>query len=92
LGLLEAKNAVERLGVAQTFPIAYKFSQRPDFRLEFENQCRILSQNGFKVGDPINELLDELRKLGSQALTQGEDELANEILQLVLSEKLRRQP
>jgi hypothetical protein len=44
------------------------------------------------VGEPAWKIIEELRKLGSQALLQGEDDLANEILQLVLAEKLRRKP
>jgi hypothetical protein len=57
---------------------------------EIDNQLQILRSYGVEVGDPICRLIEELRKLGSQALLQGEDELANEILQLVLAEKLRR--
>ncbi len=56
----------------------------------YEEQCRILRNNGVEVGPPVASVLQDLRDLGAQALKMGEDELANEILQLVLAEKLRR--
>ena len=59
---------------------------------EIENQFRILRNGGCEVGDSVYRLLQSLRDLGAQALKQGEDELASEILQLVLAEKLRRKP
>ncbi len=89
LGLKEAKDASERPGVVQTFNISYPASATNPMA-DIETQIRILRGEGFQVGAPINKLLDELRTIGSQALMQGEDELANEILQLVLAEKLRR--
>lgn len=58
----------------------------------FDEQYRILRNNGVKVGDSVHTILQEMRVLATQALEQGDDELANEILQLVLAEKLRRQP
>lgn len=57
-----------------------------------DEQCRILENNGCKVGPTVRDILRSLRELGASALVQGEDELANEILQLVLAEKLRRKP
>jgi len=50
----------------------------------------ILKANGVKVTSPVYEIIESLRKLANDALHQGEDDLANEILQLVLVEKLRR--
>lgn len=55
-----------------------------------EEQYRILRNNGCKVDGSAVIIIEELRNLGARALLQGEDELANEILQLVLAEKLRR--
>lgn len=55
-----------------------------------EEQFRILRANGCDVGPSVHKILQSLRDLGADALKQGEDELANEILQLVLAEKLRR--
>lgn len=85
LGLKEAKDASERPDRPQTFPIALGLSTS-----FFDEQCRLLRAEGFIVGGPAQQIIEELRQLGSQALLQGEDDLANEILQLVLAEKLRR--
>jgi hypothetical protein len=83
-GLKEAKDASERIGVPQTFVCTCRVAT------EYYDACRVLTAEGVEVGGAIEKLLTELRKLGSDALLQGEDELANEILQLVLAEKLRR--
>ncbi len=91
LGLKEAKDASEIVGKAQTLtlnPSLFFAYLNPD--AEIENQFRILRSEKVEVADPVYKLLESLRQLGSQALLQGEDELANEILQLVLAEKLRR--
>lgn len=91
LGLKEAKDASELVGVQQTFDIHNSvFSGYPNPQTVIEEQLKILARNGVEVGEPAFMILESLRKLGSQALLQGEDELANEILQLVLAEKLRR--
>jgi hypothetical protein len=91
LGLKEAKDASEVVGRPQAFdfsPSLFTAYAAPE--VEIENQFRILRSEKVEVGPRVHLILDELRKLGSQALLQGEDELANEILQLVLAEKLRR--
>jgi Ribosomal protein L7/L12 C-terminal domain len=87
IGLKEAKDASERQGVEQTFKICPGITQ-----LQIEENCKILRREGFEVSPSVFKIIEDLRKLGSQALLQGEDELANEILQLVLAEKLRRKP
>ena len=93
LGLKEAKDASERLGETQVFDIQKaNFFSCANPEREMENQFRILRAEGLEVGEPVHKLLEELRKLAAQALIQGEDELANEILQHVLAEKLRRNP
>jgi len=92
LGLKEAKDASERTG-HQTYPIQLSnFSSWSNSDRGVDEQFRILRNNGVEVGEPVFKILESLRQLGSQALLQGEDELANEILQLVLAEKLRRKP
>ena len=58
----------------------------------FEELCRILRNNGCVVGPSVHLILQSLRDLAAEALKQGDDDLANEILQLVLAEKLRRKP
>jgi hypothetical protein len=84
LGLKEAKDASEASG-EQTFPISEELNNN-----EVEEQFRILRTNGARVGAPVHLILDELRQLAIQAMEMDEDELANEITQLVLAEKLRR--
>jgi len=84
LGLKDAKDASERIGTPQMFACTCSGQN------EYYEACRTLTAEGVEVGGAIEKLLTELRKLGSDALLQGEDELANEILQLVLAEKLRR--
>lgn len=92
LGLKEAKDASEGTG-PQTFDIYMpNFTTWPDPQRGIDKQFRILRNNGIEVGEPVWKIIEDLKKLGSQALLQGEDELANEILQLVLAEKLRRNP
>lgn len=89
-GLKDAKDTSERPG-PQTMDINLQaFASYPDPNAAIEDQFRILRNEGVEVGDSVFKILAELRSLGAQALLQGEDELANEILQLVLAEKLRR--
>jgi len=85
MGLKEAKDASETQG-QQYFAAA-----NIDHALQ-QDQFRTLRTQGILVGDAVYKMLDDLRALGAQALLQGEDELANEILQLVVAEKLRRKP
>lgn len=89
LGLKEAKDASEVVGQPQTFELSPQIGSTST---TVEDQFRLLRNEGVEVGEPVYKLLEELRKIGAQALMQGEDEFANEILQLVLAEKLRRAP
>ena len=92
MGLKEAKDASEIIGT-RVYPTDMRhLSSFPDPSAEMENQFRLLRSYGAEVGEPVEKLLQELREMGAQALQMGEDELANEILQLVLAEKLRRKP
>lgn len=91
LGLKEAKDASEIIGKPQNFILdRARFQIYPDPMKEIENYCRILKNENVEVSPSYFHLLEELRQLGSQALLMGEDDLANEILQLVLAEKLRK--
>jgi hypothetical protein len=91
LGLKEAKDASERVGVEQTFNIDHSnFIGFTNPQKAFEEECRIIRNENVEIGNGVHKLLTELRVLATQAIAQGEDELANEILQLVLAEKLRR--
>lgn len=92
LGLKEAKDASERRG-SQTLTLDNAgLSHYPDPEAMMESQFRILRSEGVDVGEPVHKVLQELRELGAKALQMGEDELASEIFQLVLAEKLRRKP
>ena len=87
LSLKEAKDASERPGVTQTFPINQIYGATTT--READEQIRILKSEGFDIVNPLGKLLDQLREIAMQALKLGEDEFANETLQLVLAEKLR---
>jgi len=92
LSLKDAKDASE-ITTPQTFTVLGNIlttHANPD--IEIDRQFQLLRNNGVEIGPSVFRILDDLRRLGSQALLQGEDELANEILQLVLAEKLRRKP
>jgi HPt (histidine-containing phosphotransfer) domain-containing protein len=87
MGLKESKDLCEKYQETQKIVIDGTVTD-----LALNEHILTLRQNGCKVGEPVHELLQSLRNLGSEALQMGEDELANEILQLVLAEKLRRGP
>ena len=88
LGLKEAMAATDTYGV-KTFNFGGTyFGANPE--IEIATNFRIFQNNGIEIQKEVYLILEELRQLGSKALLQGEDELANEILQLVLAEKLRR--
>ena len=92
MGLKESKDASEIIGT-RVYPIDMaRISLYPNPQTEIDNQFRLLRSYGAEVGEPVEKLLQELREMGAQALKMGEDDLANEILQLVLAEKLRRKP
>jgi hypothetical protein len=85
LGLKESKDISDAGGVLHELAVFSPMGSR-----DFEDNCRILRNEGVEVNGSVHMILQDLRDLGAQALKQGEDELANEILQLVLAEKLRR--
>lgn len=85
LGLKEAKDASERPGTKQSFRVVSGMS--PAY---FNENIRTLEHNGYRVSASVVNLLDELRKLAGSALEIGEDELASDITQLVIAQKLRR--
>ena len=88
LGLKEAKDASEKPELIQTFPVGGTYAHVNSSQ-EIEKQIQILKVEGFKIIEPLGQLLDQLRDIAAQALKLGEDEFANETLQLVLAEKLR---
>ncbi len=90
MGLKEAKDLSESTGRNIIPVVAAGWWPGGNNEVYLEEQCRILRNSGCEVGQPIHRILQSLRDLAAEALTQGEDEIANEILQLVLAEKLRR--
>ena len=86
MGLKEAKDLCETPG-EHILSVTFSGSDA-----DFENNVRTLRIEGCHVGSAVHELLQSLRELGAQALKMGEDELASEILQMVIAEKLRRGP
>ncbi len=95
LGLKDSKDIADQLGEHRLELSPYYYDgvaiTTEQARREMEQLFLTLRKSGVQVGSPVFIILDDLRKLGADALLQGEDELANEILQLVLAEKLRRQ-
>lgn len=90
-GLKEAKDASEVAGQPTVFQIRLPVGVvYPDAHIK--DQIRILRNNNCKVDSAVEEILRTLRDVAADALSIDEDELANEILQLVLAEKLRRKP
>jgi len=87
MGLKEAKDLSETAG-QHTLPVNMRLTV--DAGRAFEDYCRILRNNGCEVGPSIHKVLQSLRELGAEALRLGEDDIANEILQMVLAEKLRK--
>ena len=84
LGLKEAKDASELIGVSQDFNVS---AVCPEIRVQ--EIIRELKGYGFKVSPSIGLILDDLRKVATDAINIGEDQLAQEILQFVVAEKLR---
>ena len=91
-GLKEAKDYSEITHDQTLFLDQAWLNMQLNVDAALEAELRILRSSGIEVCDPVYKILESLRELGAQALRQGEDELANEILQLVLAEKLRRKP
>lgn len=89
MGLKEAHEACHKQGT-QEFYVNPNWFSPAQMAIEVETQFQILRNNGCIVGDGIGQILHSMRELAAQALMSGEDEFANEILQLVLVEKLRR--
>lgn len=87
LGLKEAKDVSERPGIRQFLTIVNGCG--PESAL-YKESVACLRTEGVHVTPSVDYIVQSLRDLASDALSQGEDELANEILQLVLAEKLRR--
>lgn len=86
LGLKEAKDASETTTL-QTFQCILEDGDKNPL---FRQQCDILKKNGVVVkSNGRYHILESLRGFSIEALEVGEDELANEIMQLLLAYKLK---
>lgn len=83
IGLKEAKDCSESPNEQSLKVVAADYQS-------FHEACEDLTRCGVKTGIPVIKILHELRDMATYALANGEDEIANEILQLILAEKLRR--
>lgn len=85
MGLKETKDFVETHGVSHSLEITNTIiteNRIAEICTEFRNY-------GCEVGGSHHFILKELRQLAKDALTIGSDEMAAEIMQLILAEKLR---
>lgn len=95
LGLKESKDLCEAitpqyLTISQAHLESDGETLTPLGRANLQENMRIIRVEGGNIGPSIHDILNELRDLAKRALDQQEDELADEILQMVLAEKLRR--
>lgn len=93
LGLKEAKDVSDRPGEV-VVQLEHRF-WGPDasfYTKEYEENARDLRNMGYEVGSNIHMLLQDLRNLAAKALEQGEDDFANEVMQMVLAHKLKNLP
>lgn len=89
LGLKESKDTSERVGVEQTLCINPAYFINTDNPMpEILSAFDLLKYNGVQVMH-TQTLITRLRELAKDALELNEDELGNEILQLLLVQKLR---
>ena len=87
-GLRESKDMSESHSVMHLIPITISPNEGGGLTT-FEEHCRILRFHGCELTTSIQTILQELRELSVLATKQGADELASEIIQFVLAEKLR---
>ena len=93
LGLKEAKDLSEIPGRHRLALLGQEMMEAKEHNLLFENVSilsRELKTYGVEVGPVAATIIEELRQLGIKSLEAQEDELASDIMQLVLAEKLRR--
>ena len=89
VGLKEAKDMSEAPN-EQTITVNVANEADPERLSRYVSSCiDVLERAGFNMSG-TSRILKDLRKLATEAIAMHEDELANEILQLVMTEKLRR--
>ncbi len=93
-GLKEAKDMSEVHDRRQHLSLKYGshiLYPEPLLQLrQIDESCRLLKLHGCDVTPTIDRILQDLRKSASDALNYGDDDLANQILQIVLVQKLKR--
>ena len=90
MGLKESKDIADTAGKHVLNYVGVDPTLDADYQARyFDDQAVILNSNGVMVHGSRGRILQDLRKLAAQAMEAAEDELANEILQLVLAEKLK---
>lgn len=100
VGLKEAKDAAETNGRVN-LPVNKDYDKKSgmikftDFNgnlvtYPMEDSLRIIRNAGGRIGGVIHEILQEMRNLAARALEAGEDEFANEMMQMIFAEKLKR--
>jgi hypothetical protein len=87
LSLRDTTNIVNSTGVKHTLNVDSGYSTYTGI----EADIKTLKSHNIEVFlHYINEILEDLRKLAIRSIECGEETIANEILQFVLAEKLRR--
>jgi hypothetical protein len=92
LGLKEAKDVCDVPEKEHELPFNTSyFSQLPYPENALQKLILDMKVEGYEVsiGDTVNILLVELRKLGARAFDIGADQLASDISQFLLAEKFR---
>jgi len=87
-GLKECKDMSEAHSFTHLIPVTLSPSLDGGLT-DFNKHCDILRFHGCEIIPSIHSILQELRELSILATKQGADELASEIIQFVLAEKLR---
>ena len=91
VGLKDAMDMSQLFDVVQTYRVDKQyFTQAANPQSIYQHQINVLLADAIKVAPTLYWVIENLRKLAGHALELGDDDLANDILQLVLAEKLRK--
>ena len=91
LGLKEAKDVTDQPGQHRISYAYMKTRAGSGWHINLLNECiSNMQAAGIAVKPSAYGILDDLKRLSKEALDIGELDLANEILQLLLADRLRR--
>lgn len=90
LTLMDAKTMSETAGDHVIHLRPSFFDPSHDASGTLDAICDILKRNNILVSGFEQVIIDQLRKLSILAIEQGHEELGQEILQLIVAEKLRK--